>query len=100
MDNNFSWVCLYLLQVTLLDKYLNDFVAMGLGTSASGIAVVIIPMLYNYYGTLFFSFLNGIGNSIYDLSKSCRRGVKELFFYRIIYLSVRMSYRSGKTLGT
>lgn len=55
--------------VTVLDRFFNDFVAMGVGTSLAGVAITIMPLFYNFYAMVGASFLSGIGNSMYDLSK-------------------------------
>ncbi|XP_074602820.1 sodium-dependent glucose transporter 1A-like [Brevipalpus obovatus] len=53
--------------VTLYDKHLNDFVSMSAGLSLAGIALIIIPFVYNFYVVAITSLLSGIGHSIYDL---------------------------------
>lgn len=90
----------FLLLVSLQDRHLNDFLTMGIGTSVAGAAIMVIPFLYNFYAMVFASFLNGLGNSVFDLSKFSAndvmtRGIEKKFPLEMLTFFSALSHHRG-----
>ncbi|XP_074602117.1 sodium-dependent glucose transporter 1A-like [Brevipalpus obovatus] len=54
--------------VSFLDKYSNHYFAMGVGMIASGAAIFLTPLIFNFYILMVILFISGVANANYDLN--------------------------------